>query len=140
MSLVRIDWHPDAAGLRRWGVAMGVGFSLIGAGFLFLPSVPQPKAAMVCFAIGVACGALGLTGTKIALPFYWLWMAIGWCMGQVMSRVLLVLCWLLVITPLGLLQRALGRDRLRLRPSTAPSLWIPVKTPPDDPRRYLRQS
>lgn len=141
MSLVQIDWKPNAKKLREFGIAMIVGFAVIGS-LLYYGVFPfgsaYPTAAFVCWAFGVISGGLGLTGSKAALPIYWLWMGIAFVMGSIISRIILVAVFFLVFTPMGLLGRLLGRDKLILRKPQKESYWVPVNHP-SDKKRYLRQ-
>ena len=52
---------------------------------------------------------------------------IGFFLSQALARVVLVVIFVLFITPLGLLLRLLGKDPLRLSKSTATSYWLPAK-------------
>ena len=57
-------------------------------------------------------------------------MTASWHVGQVMGRLLLTVLFLLLVTPLGLLLRLLGKDLLELkrRPDAA-SYWHVAKKP-----------
>jgi hypothetical protein len=57
----------------------------------------------------------------------------------VVSHVVLLLVFAVVVTPVALLLRLLGRDPLERRPDPrAATYWVDRKTEPD-PRRYFRQ-
>ena len=45
-------------------------------------------------------------------PFAWLWFGLAKILEQVMSKVILFLIFFLVVTPVGLLRRILGKDSL----------------------------
>lgn len=140
MSFVQIDWHPDRKGLRSFGVSMLAGFGLIGLAFyLGWPFSPNVKVAYGCWIFGFVSGILGLTGTKVALPFYWLWMGIAFIMGNIMSRLLIASFFYFMITPMGLFMRLIGRDKLALRRRTCDTYWCDVPPPTTDRRRYERQ-
>lgn len=76
--------------------------------------------------IGGALVILG-SGVPVALrPLYHVWMALALVLGFVMTRVLLTLVFFLLITPIGLVRRLLGKDPLRQQPDAdTPSYWIP---------------
>ncbi|MHC4886765.1 MAG: SxtJ family membrane protein [Planctomycetota bacterium] len=136
MSLVAIDWNPDAKGLRSFGVSMLVGFGLIGLVVWWKVSL---AAATGCWIFGAVAGVLGLTGTKAAMPIYKVWMGIAFVMGSIMGRILLGLFYYGMITPMGLVMRLQGRDKLQLKPRpTGESYWCDSPTT-DDPARYKRQ-
>ncbi len=136
MGLVSINWNPDARELRKFGVAMIVGFGAIGTLFLLL--FDRPEAAIGCYGFGAVAGALGLTGAKVALPIYWAWMAVAYVMGNIISRVLLVLFFYLLITPMGLLRRFFAEDTLQLKRRAVSTYWRDVP-PVKDKARYERQ-
>jgi len=48
-------------------------------------------------------------------PLAWAWFGLSHLLGQVMSRVLLGIVYLLLVLPVGLIRRLLGKDPLRLK-------------------------
>ncbi len=142
MSIVSINWSPDKKELRNFGIAMLVGFGVIGA-VLFWGIWPvaeaKPTAAVLCWVFGVVAGVLGLSGTKVALPVYWAWMSIAFVMGNIISRILLALFFYGMITPIGLVRRKFfGADPLQLQKRQTDSYWIDVPQVTDK-ERYQRQ-
>ena len=139
MSLVHIDWRPDRRGLRKFGVAMLIGFGLMGLSFWFgWPLAASQAVVLALWGFGAVAGLLGLSGTAAALPIYWLWMGIAFVTGSIMGRVTLGLAYYLVFTPMGLLGRLLGRDRLALRRPSTESYWHDLRHDTSPPR-YERQ-
>jgi hypothetical protein len=136
MALVTINWTPTPRELRKFGLAMIVGFALIGTVFLLV--LGRPNAAIACYIFGAIAGILGLTGSKIALPVYWAWMAVAYVMGNIISRVLLTLFFYLLITPTGLLRRFFGHDPLQLHRRATASYWHDLP-PIKNKKRYERQ-
>ena len=47
-------------------------------------------------------------------PLAWTWFGLSHLLGQVMSRVLLGIVYLLLVLPMGLIRKLLGKDSLRL--------------------------
>ena len=47
-------------------------------------------------------------------PLAWAWFSLSHLIGQVMSRVLLGIVYLLLVLPMGLARRLLGKDSMRL--------------------------
>ena len=122
MSMVQIDWRPDGPALKRFGRTVVIGSLLIAAALHWLKG--WATAAVVLAAAGVVIGGLGLTGSRAALPGYRLWMGIAFVMGNIVSRVILAVVYFLVVTPIGLVARATGRDRLALRARGRGSHWV----------------
>jgi Saxitoxin biosynthesis operon protein SxtJ len=135
MSLVHINWRPDAKELRKFGITVLIGFAIIGLVVFF--TAKTPASACWLWGIGAVFGLSGLTGTVIALPFYFIWMGIAFVIGNIMSRVIMFLIYFGVVTPLGFIMRLTGRDRLRLKKSKGASYW--VDAPSHDKDSYQRQ-
>jgi hypothetical protein len=138
VAFLEVNWQPDRKALRQFGVAMLVGFGIIGAVAYAVADVDQPVTPLVLWGFGLVAGLLGLSGTRAALPIYWFWMALAFVVGGVMGRVLIAAVFYLVITPYGLLLRAIGRDRLQLRRPGSDTYWHPIKPPVESPD-YERQ-
>ncbi|MHC4563866.1 MAG: SxtJ family membrane protein [Planctomycetota bacterium] len=126
MALVTINWRPSPRHLRHFGLTMLGGFGLIG--LLMMTVGNRPIAPYVAWGFGAVAGVLGLTGTKAALPIYWAWMAIAFVMGNIISRLALIAAFLLVVTPISLLMRLTGRDRLRLKRRSVDTYWQDAPT------------
>ena len=122
MSLVRINWRPDSGELRKFGIAMLAGFGVVA---LILYVKDYRLATMVSLGIGLVVGTIGLSGLRIALPFYWLWMGIAFVLGNIMSRLILTVFYYLIVTPIALVMRLSGRDKLGLR-RTHGSRWVDI--------------
>jgi hypothetical protein len=58
---------------------------------------------------------VNMVAPQVFRPLVPLWFGLGHMLGAVSSRVLMFLVFALVVTPIGLLRRALGKDSLRLR-------------------------
>lgn len=49
-------------------------------------------------------------------PFAWLWFGLALVLGKIVSTILLSIIWLVMVVPVGLLRRIMGKDPLMLRP------------------------
>lgn len=137
MSVVQIDWNPDAAGYRRFGRSVFVGFTLIG---LFLWWTWGSPAHLPWFiGIPAAVWALAWFAPRAARPLYVGWMAVAFVMGTIVSTVLLAVIYWVVFGLVALAFRLGGRDRLRLKePAGDASTWVAHRgVPPRE--RYERQ-
>lgn len=93
---------------------------------------------LITMVIGVVGGGLALTGTRLGLPLYYFWMGIAFVMGNIMSRVIIVLIYYGVVTPLSFLGRIVGRDRLQLKKPKTDTYWHDISLPAE-PEKYERQ-
>jgi hypothetical protein len=141
MSLISINWNPDTKELRKFGWTVLIGLGLMGTFLYFAPFImeePKPLAAKVCWSIGASVALFGISGTRAALPFYWIWMSFAFVMGNIVSRLVLIAFYFGVIIPIGLLMRITGRDKLKLRRQSVDSYWCDITLVNDQPR-YKRQ-
>jgi len=142
MSLVKLNWNPSAKELRKFGAVFMGGFLVIGLVKYFWPfeRIFTQNKTFGLWAIGIALvvGGLGLTGTKLALPFYWVWLSIAWVMGNIVSRIIISAIYFLVFTPMRLIGNVLGRDKLQLKKPDRDSYWLDISLP-KEPEKYERQ-
>ena len=91
---------------------------------------------------GVVLATLGLVLPRALKWVYLAWMSLSIVLGFVVSNVILTLFFFLVMTPVGLMARCLGKDFLRLKPAPgAKTFWIPterrgVKSPEEYERQF----
>ena len=142
MSLVALNWRPGKRELRQFGAIFLVGFVTIGLLKYFWPwellITRDQGLGLILIMVGLAVGSLGLTGHRVAMPFYWAWLSIAFVIGNVTSRLIIGGVFFLVVTPLGLLSRLVGRDRLWLKRPIETSYWQNISLPKDI-EQYERQ-
>ena len=81
---------------------------------------------------------LALVRPHVLAPLNRIWTGLGLFLGMIVSPVVLGFMYFLVVTPIGMLMRWLGKDPLRLRGDpAAPSYWI-VRDPPGPSRESMR--
>ena len=72
---------------------------------------------------------LGLLNSKILTPLNKLWFKFGLLLGKIISPLIMGIIFFLVVTPIGLFMRMLGKDLLNLKKNSNNSYWI-EKTDP----------
>ena len=97
--------------LRKFGIVMSVPLAIIG-GILFWKGKPSGGYFLALAAFFLICGLL-LPG--ILVPIERAWMKFAEIISAVMTRVILILTFYLVITPVGLLLRLMGKDLLQMK-------------------------
>ena len=91
-------------------------------------------------AVAGAVLAAALVKAELLAPFNKVWIKIGLVMHRIVSPVVLALLFYGVVTPTGLIMRALGKDPLRLRfDRNAESYWIRRDPPGPDPESMKNQ-
>lgn len=98
----------DKSECRKFGYTVGSVLILIAAILLF-----YDKSSSWYFGIiGLLLLAAGLIYPVILKPAQKIWMTLAVILGFIMSRVILILLFYLVVTPLGLAAKLLGKDFL----------------------------
>ena len=119
-ELVKLRTGPRD--LRKFGLVVGGVFALLAL-VLWL----RHKAAWPWLLVpAVPLVGLGVVWPRGLKWIYLGWMALAFALGHVVSTVLLTLFFYLVVTPIGLLARCLGKDFLdRKWDRKAQSYWAP---------------
>ena len=119
---IRVETSSD----RSFGVVFTVVFVLIGLYPLLFASTPH------YWALAIAAVFLALALFKPALlaaPNRW-WAAFGALLHRIVNPIILGIMFFIVVTPIGLLMRMLGKDLLRLQlQKNAGSYWIEREPP-----------
>ncbi len=122
--------------LKKFGLTMG-------ALFLFLGIVLYVKGrGTYAYLIGVAFALsfFGVLFPKIIKPLYITWMFFALILGWVMTRVILVLLYYLVFTPMALFMKMRGKDLLsRKFDGMCESYWVRKDNKAFNKERYTKQ-
>ncbi len=137
-----VNWKPDLAERRKFGMVLFIGFVVLNL-LLWIATyfrLIEPKQGLkMAFVIGQLIGVVCWLLPQIAKPFYVVWYCFGCSIGIVVSNLLFSAFYYLVVTPTGLIMRALGRDPMKRRlDRTARSYWNDAEKSVD-PKRYFRQ-
>jgi hypothetical protein len=145
-KLVEINLRPDRSTLRKFGFIALVGFALVAllaymewAIFAMGLGAARIPVTAVFAALAGVTALFSLVLPRANLPIYVGLTLIALPIGLVLSYVIMATIFYLVITPIGLAVRALGRDPLERRflPEAA-TYWQDARpTPPRE--RYFRQ-
>lgn len=116
----KINWNPSKKELTQFRWIFLIGFGLIGALF-FLKGKTVVSIALEGTAIGVWmttwCSPL------LGKGLYRVWMGFGFVMGTIVSQVVMVIIFYLVLTPIALFFKVVGRDALERRKKDSASFW-----------------
>ncbi len=118
----------SARPLRRFGLLVGAVLLALGLWLGRRAGHPPAPGAVDVPAMAAAFGA-GLLAVALLAParlrfVYRLWMALALTLGWFTSRLLLVVIFTLVVTPIGLVARLSGKRFLELEPDRgAASYW-----------------
>ncbi len=146
MALIEIDWRPKPSTLRVFGLAGIVAFGFFGAAawWRFYPLRWVSEGASgptgtVLFVLAGYCAVFAAVYPKALRPVYLGLTLLTFPIGFVVGHVIVGIVYYVILTPVGLVFKLVGRDAMRRKfDPDAPSYWIKRK-PPADNRRYFRQ-
>ena len=84
-------------------------------------------------------GGLGLIWPRSLSPLFVGWMVLAWPIAWIVSMTTLAVVFYVVLTPVALVLRLLGRDALQRRLDPQRESYWEERPPLAEPTRYLRQ-
>lgn len=122
--------------LRKFGVIVGIAFGLLGTLFWW-----RGKALYYCFFIlSTILILFGLIMPILLKPIQKVWMTFAILMGWLMTRVILIILFYFVLTPIAFIARLFRKDFLNLRfNGNVDSYWIPKRTKKIEKTDYEKQ-
>ena len=137
MSLIEINRNPSPRELRWFGLVV-LAFGGLVSGMLYARS-HGPLVAWAPLALAALIAALYYALPALRRPLYLAWMYTFLPVGMVMSVVLLAAIYFLLFTPIGLVMRLVGRERVpRQFDRAVKTYWI-RRPAPRPPESYFRQ-
>ena len=121
-----IKWRPDARELRRFAVAMLIGFSLLGL-FSVWRAGEMTKGSIVLWGVGTFLAVAAFVPKLGRVAYLGVYLPTS-VIGFLVSHVILVLMFFLVITPLGMILRLTRKDLLQQRRQSRKSHWTLVRS------------
>jgi len=117
---------------REFGLIVGSVFVLLSLWWLYRGKFAT--AAYVLSAAGLALVLCGLVFPRLLTVPRRFWMKLAEGMSFISSRIILAVVFFLVLTPIGLVKRAMGWDPLQRRSKARDTFWQPY--PERNPRHY----
>ena len=138
MSLIEINWRPNHKQLRGFGVIALIATPLISL-LLYLVKGVSTSWITAILSVGVIIFLSSRISLRTTKMFYLALLTVSVPIGLVVSFTLLIFVYFLLLMPLGILFRLIGRDSLcrRYDPKTD-SYWIAHRQP-ERLDRYFHQ-
>ena len=106
---------------RSFGIVFFIVFVLIA----IYPIINQGELRIWSLIISLFFLVLGLFNSKILTPLNKLWFKFGLFLGKIISPIIMGIIFFVVVTPIGLVMRLLGKDVLNLKLNKKKtSYWI----------------
>ena len=110
---------------RSFGIVFFIVFLLIA----FYPLIYNGEIRIWSLIVSLIFLILGLINSGILTPLNKLWFKFGILLGKIISPIIMGIIFFLVVTPIGLIMRFLGKDVLNLKFNANKSYWIEKNGP-----------
>ncbi len=145
-KMIEIDWRPDAKTLRHFGWIAFFGFGFLATiawyeRFIFAFGLgdARPIVAGVFGGLAVLSAFFSVVFPKANLPIYLGLTALTFPFGFVLSYLIMGFLFYVLITPVGLLFRVIGRDPMHRRFEPAAATYWTDPRPRRGKESYFRQ-
>jgi len=126
----------DKKSLRDFGMTMGIAFLVITMIFYFR----HKQAGLYTAIISLVFLVSALSLPNFLKPIYIFWMRLAFVLGWINTRLILLVMFYLIFTPIGLVMRLFGVDLLHRRIETnKDSYWLKKAEKVFNPLDYERQ-
>ncbi len=123
-ELIKLDQSKKS--LKKFGLLVGTVFVIIGLWTIF-----KHSSSILKYVLCSTGGLLVLSGIlypNLLKPFHKVWMGFAFTVGWLVSRILLILLFILVTLPIGMITRLFGKDLINHKiEKDQTSYWIPKK-------------
>tara|TARA_Y100001958_G_C20982680_1_gene373240 strand:+ start:310 stop:693 length:384 start_codon:yes stop_codon:yes gene_type:complete len=110
---------------RSFGIVFSILFLLIS----LYPLINDDKIRHWALLISFIFLVLGFLNSKLLSPLNKIWFKFGLFLGKLVSPLVMGAIFFLVVTPIGLIMRFLGKDILNLRYNKDKTYWVEKKGP-----------
>ena len=112
---------------RSFGVVFFIFFSIVS----IYPLLNDNSIRLWSLIVAIVFLILGIANSIILTPLNIIWMKLGMYLGVIVSPFVMGIVFFLVVTPIALIMKILGKDVLGLKKSKKKSYWIdkePIKS------------
>ena len=104
--------------------SFGILFSIVFAIIAFWPIINGNPLRLWAIPISVIFLVLGLLNSKLLNPLNIVWVKFGELLGRIIAPIVMALIYFIIVTPIGLFMRLIGKDLLNLKFSKVNTFWI----------------
>ena len=140
---VEIKWHPSQRDVRSFGWTMLATLTFIGTVLAWMSYHKTEKAGwriLEVFSgtgVGILLSCVFLEAT-LGMWLYKAWMGLALVLSKVIAPLVIGVFYFLVVTPIGLGARLLGRDAMQRKKGGHTTFWHPLRHR-TTPSSYERQ-
>ena len=104
--------------------SFGIVFFIIFFHIALYPLLSDQEIRLWALIISAIFLILGLLKSKLLTPLNKLWFRFGIFLGKIITPIIMGIIFFIVVTPIGLIMRLIGKDLLNLKYNKEKSYWI----------------
>ena len=104
--------------------SFGILFSIVFAIIAFWPTINGNPLRLWSIPISVIFLVLGLLNSKLLNPLNIVWVKFGELLGRIIAPIVMAIIYFIIVTPIGLFMRLIGKDLLNIKFSQKNTYWI----------------
>ena len=105
---------------RSFGIVFFIVFLIIS----FWPSIEGQSLRIWSLAVALIFLVLGLLNSKLLSPFNIIWVKFGEALGRIIAPIVMFIIYFVILTPIGLFMRLIGKDLLNTKFTNNKTYWI----------------
>ena len=105
---------------KSFGIVFFIVFLLIS----FYPLINNESIRLWSLIVSLIFLVLGVLNSNLLSPLNKLWFKFGILLGKIISPIIMAIIFFLVVTPIGVIMRNIGKDLLNLKFNKDKSYWI----------------
>ena len=110
---------------KNFGLTFFIVFLIIS----FWPLMHNEQIRIWSLVIALIFLILGMSNSKILTPLNTIWFKFGLILGRIVSPIVMGIIFFLIVTPISIIMRILGKDLLNLKYNNHKSYWIEKRGP-----------
>ena len=104
--------------------SFGILFSIVFAIIAFWPIINESPIRLWPIPISVIFLVLGFLNSKLLNPLNVVWVKFGELLGRIIAPIVMAIIYFIIVTPIGLFMRLIGKDLLNIKFSKSNTYWI----------------
>ena len=104
--------------------SFGILFSIVFAIITFWPIFSGNPLRLWSLPISIIFLVLGLLNSKLLNPLNIVWVKFGELLGRIIAPIVMAIIYFIIVTPIGLFMRLIGKDLLNIKFSKTNTYWI----------------
>ena len=117
--------------------SFGILFSIVFAAIAFWPLLNLGEIRVWSVIVSSIFLLLGLINSKLLYPLNFIWVKFGEFIGKIVAPLVMALIFFIILTPIGLFLRLIGKDLLNIKLNQNKTYWIKRDKEPGPMKRQF---